>query len=299
MARLNKIWNQYLSKIEHKLNYNYSKEQICSCLERIDPTQNNKCLRWITSLILDGTIELSEQDILMPENSDIYITLSDFSKYQKYLDISKRSLSSYKNLTEIQNNIFHIKENIKPIGRIKKRLDQSNAYQETLFLEPLDLGITQINNWSKNMKVISPLTEYSSCWWGKNTKWCTSSTKSLNMFNHYHNKSPIFIIVLPNGDKLQLWKHKKDNQFMNELDKPVNIKYIEEHWNCLKEICLYFNNLKYIPLKYITEDILINIIKENPEEIEYIPFEYMTRNIIKYIQTKHPNEYKNLILDIY
>jgi hypothetical protein len=295
MARLNKIWDQYLPEIESKLNYLYTKEQICFCLENIDPTQNNKYLRWIISSVLNDNLKLSECDMKTPEDSQINTILSDFSKYQKYFEISKRSLSSYKNLTEIKNSITYIKENNKPSGRIKKRLDQSNAYQETLFLEPLDLGITQIKNWAKDMKVISPLTEYASCWWGKGTKWCTSSTKSINMFNHYHHKSPIFIIVLSNGDKLQLWKYKNDNQFMNELDKPVNIKYIEQHWNELKEICLYFNNLKYIPLKYMNEDILINIINENPEDIEYIPFEYLTKNTIKYIKNNYPEEYKNLI----
>jgi hypothetical protein len=62
-------------------------------------------------------------------------------------------------------------------------------------------------------------------WWGKNTKWCTTSTNN-NMFKHYFRRGPLYVIVdCAANARYQFWWNKSDVydiQFKNVDDKDAN-----------------------------------------------------------------------------
>lgn len=52
--------------------------------------------------------------------------------------------------------------------------------------------------------VVIPLSEESSCYYGRNTQWCTAATSSTNYFNNYFGRDEItlFYILMKDGSKL-------------------------------------------------------------------------------------------------
>ena len=95
----------------------------------------------------------------------------------------------------------------------------------------------------KQWIIIIPHTKEASCYYGKNTQWCTAADKSNNQFDYYNQQGPLFInIDKINNTKYQF--HFETNSFMNEHDEPIN--YPIEH-NCdLSEGALkwYQNNVE-------------------------------------------------------
>jgi hypothetical protein len=73
------------------------------------------------------------------------------------------------------------------------------------------------------VRVIQPLNEAASCFWGKGTRWCTAATSGNNYFDTYNRDGPIYILLptkpLHNGEKYQF--HFQSMQFMDEKDEPI------------------------------------------------------------------------------
>ena len=78
-----------------------------------------------------------------------------------------------------------------------------------------------------DIRVIQPVDQTASCYYGQGTRWCTAG-RTNNMFDHYHNDGPLYV-VLPKapaypGEKYQF--HFESGQYMDEQDNPENLKEI-------------------------------------------------------------------------
>jgi hypothetical protein len=62
-----------------------------------------------------------------------------------------------------------------PEGRAKRKADREKAYLESFFIQ---------EGQETTPTIVSPQTEFASCWWGRGTRWCTAS-KEYNMFDSY------------------------------------------------------------------------------------------------------------------
>jgi hypothetical protein len=255
MNRIEKIKHIYIEKF--MLFQKWTKEESLDFFNKLtacDPTFSKKYLRWLCDIFLNHGF--LEEDIEY-ENNKVFETLTLFSKLQNKLEEKDRILNKYNSIGTLWNVIKpyikdyqekedynnQIHNDTKIIIRTKKQMETEN-------------GIV-----SGNFIVVNPLTEESAKWWGKGTRWCTSADNN-NMFNTYAKQAPLFVIIMPNGDKLQLWKNESNLQFMDENDSPILNDYIEKHFSLLEPVFQINNAFLYYPLNYLKK-IFNNLSRED------------------------------------
>ena len=79
-----------------------------------------------------------------------------------------------------------------------------------------------------DVKIVIPKDMGASCFFGKNTRWCTAARdKNDNLFYDYSSRGPLYIILFKRENKR--WQfHFEDCQFMNERDEPLSQDSIRE-----------------------------------------------------------------------
>ncbi len=87
------------------------------------------------------------------------------------------------------------------------------------------------------IKIIHPVTREGACYYGRGTRWCTAATVADNMFEHYNQQGPMYIIQPKNPDKGGKEKyqlHFESGQFMDEKDDPINLNELVEKYPEIK-----------------------------------------------------------------
>ena len=199
-ATLDDIYTKYYSNIPQDEFWQIIKA---------DPTYNEqksqkmgKYGKWLLNLYKQGKLK----------NEDLYKATDYLSYFVKYYNkITEKDINKLPDLPSLYNIIKPYKEasdngediatsKSDEVRRIKK--DAEKVFED--------------NQWL----VIIPHTQEASCYYGKNTQWCTAATDSYNMFNQYNNKGPLFInIRKTDGKKFQF--HFETNSFMDETDTPI------------------------------------------------------------------------------
>jgi hypothetical protein len=281
MSRIQKLENIYKEQLKDHQVDNVS-DFIQSVVDA-DITKG-KYSRFLIEAFLND--KFLEEDLMGGVDSTVGQAIRLFDKHKSKLPINERSVYAlnsetgealYQSPGDLWNSVKQYQGELS--GKELKREEQEKIYRETEFV---------YKDEETGFQIVSPLTEDSAQWWGKGTRWCTSAYNN-NMFWNYAKDSPLFILLIPaNGEKLQLWKNIKksqkteydDNiQFMDESDNSISLEYIEQNWTLLKPICLWLNDLKFIPEKYRTNEIYLNAIKQNGCNIKYIPDNLLTKEL--------------------
>lgn len=129
--------------------------------------------------------------------------------------------------------------------------------------------------------VVIPLTKDASCYYGKNTKWCTSATESENYFIEYFyiENIVLFYVFMKNSNKkyaAAYFINEDKVKYFDDMDisigengfkdkTGINRKQIDNWYNKNKPIIN-----KAIDLNHVSEDIQIEVIKEDGFSIKYI-----------------------------
>lgn len=102
--------------------------------------------------------------------------------------------------------------------------------------------------------------------------------------------APLFIILMPNGDKLQLWSFNGFIQFMDENDDKITKEYIEEHWSVLKNIVETMYSTKHVPRQYQTYENCFQNLKQNicVDNFLLMPAEYRIKEVCDFIFERKP-----------
>ena len=221
-ATLDDIYTKYYSNIPQDEFWQIIKA---------DPTYNEqksqkmgKYGKWLLNLYKQGKLK----------NEDLYKATDYLSYFVKYYNkITEKDINKLPDLPSLYNIIKPYKEasdngediatsKSDEVRRIKK--DAEKVFED--------------NQWL----VVVPHTQEASCYYGKNTQWCTAATDSYNMFNHYNNQGPLFInIRKTDGKKFQF--HFETNSFMDETDTPIRTPIA-------KTIGLNANLLQYYISRY-------------------------------------------------
>ena len=77
-------------------------------------------------------------------------------------------------------------------------------------------------------RVLIPLTQEASCFWGRGTKWCTAATRSKNHFEQYNREGPLHVIMPNDNTKWQL--HLANMTFKDEKDRSIDIEAFKEKY---------------------------------------------------------------------
>jgi len=190
---------------------------ILAAIEERDPTPNKEYTPWLARMYAKsgggvGIEDLNRMDLInsfniakkrrmiKPEHADI-------NRFKWYHDFEDTMEAEY-------NNFEDLDADQRPDGTAKK------VYND------------------ENVTIVVPEDEAAACKYGRNTRWCTASTKGQNMFDQYNRTGKLYILIPKQpkyeGEKYQL--HFSSNSYMDENDDPVNLMWlIEDRFPGLKE----------------------------------------------------------------
>ena len=271
MSRIQKLETHYQEQLKKHQIKDVS-EFIQTILD-VDITKG-KYARFLIEAFLND--KFLEEDLIGGLDSTVGQAISLFDKHKSKLPENMRSVYAlnqetgevlYQSPGDLWNSVKQYQGELS--GKELKKEEQEKIYRETEFV---------YKDEETGFQIVSPLTEESAKWWGKGTRWCTSADKN-NMFWNYAEKAPLFILLMPNGDKLQVWKNGNQIQFMDESDNDVTLDYIEQHWTILEPICLWLNDIKYIPEKYLTLKLCELAVKQNGMALQYVPEHLKTKEL--------------------
>jgi hypothetical protein len=231
-------------------------EYLISEFEKYDPTPNKQYTPWIAKEYIAKNIR----------------RLEDLSRIKEALKVYHQ----YKN-TKIFKELFPLFPQYKDIGKL-------TADELENIAEKLDhvagMATTQDKGEAKEVynddkvRVIRPLDQQASCYYGQGTRWCTAATKGDNMFDAYAKGGPLFIIIPKNpkykGEKYQLAYDSQ--QFMDEKDDPVLLGKLREFPGFAKFLESLYPDIKndmQIPNEDVLGDMhhaIVKKIKEWKEE---------------------------------
>ena len=199
-ATLDDIYTKY---------YNNIPQDIFWQIVKADPTYNEekaqkmgKYGKWLLNLYKSNKLK----------TEDLYKATDYLSYFVKYYNkIENKDINQIPNLPSLFNIIKPFKEaadngqematsKSDEIRRIKE--DAEKFYEDDTWL------------------VVIPHTQEASCYYGKNTQWCTAATEGYNMFNQYYKEGLLYInINKTNNKKYQF--HFESNSFMDETDEMI------------------------------------------------------------------------------
>ena len=205
--RLNKIKDIFKNKIDTShdtLAQNKDSDAIVDHFAtHADPTQNKAHTQWIVNLYRQGQFRQEDHPRIREALStfDRPAVKAGLKAANKPTDINQ-----YKSLSDLEDAVEPHKEAISGKEEEKK-----------IKTEGADL----IHS-SNGVTVHHIKTKGAACSYGAGTKWCTAGEKN-NMFDEFNKDGPIHIIQ-HQGRKYQF--HNKNNQFMDEKNKPTDISKV-------------------------------------------------------------------------
>lgn len=184
-------------------------DKLFAFLVDLDPDRAKKNLQWLIRIYLKGNFPL-EDYYKAPEY------LSQFATLKPQLAPDKRDINRYPGLADLYTAIAGLVP--QPSNRELNRETDRKMHQQAKVL---------LN--TAEYKIVVPLTQEASCYFGVNTRWCTASTGSYNYFDDYNKRGPLYIIL----DKAnnQRWQFQIESKsFMDENDRGIDLRaFIQNH----------------------------------------------------------------------
>lgn len=225
------------------------KEFIQNIVFEVDPTQGEYS-DWIIKNYLKLPKEYIER-----WNEDAPQITNDLIQYTKYKKYFKQLTPDIMNNAILSNNNMDMHQYVADVKRIN-RLNDINTiesfnhlYQALKYLRVFVQKEREKEAYNKAAKdvekiyesdewlILIPKTREASCLYGKDTRWCTAAENSLNYFDHYNRKGPLYIFIeKPTQYKWQF--HFQEEQYMDANDSQIDlIEFVKDNPE-LKEIIL-------------------------------------------------------------
>jgi hypothetical protein len=218
---LDKTIAKYGKQLESRIKTDHSApKDISQIIQRIinaDPTPNKKYVQWMIRAYLSSGIRYLED--LSRTNAALIL----FDKNKVRLPVEQRDINKIKSLPDLETLVEPF-EDVKS-GKEEKRELSANIKSQTKV----------IYNGSQG-KILVPLTQEASMFWGQGTKWCTAANKN-NMFDEYNKDGHLYIILMNNGEKYQF--HLQSGQLMDVKDVKVDFKEFNKKYPWV------FQNIKF------------------------------------------------------
>jgi len=251
MSKIDKLFSQFESKLNDRFRSDrtFREAKYKQIFIDSDPTANKKYLRWILDSYVNNGIQRFE---------DLYGRVPDALEDYDYLVTSKKLSKGVKgeawtNETVIDN--FCGLAGCTKKGNEKMGLDDLLDKYYDIIEKRREKGEELENVTAEReiicendyFKIIHPMTEKASCYYGAGTKWCTAA-KSRNQFRHY---SKLYIIIPKqpeyNGEKYQL----------SYKDQPVDLKEMMDNRIGFKECVIKTMNVVYEGIMYEDNNVVV------------------------------------------
>jgi hypothetical protein len=226
-----------------------------------DPTPGKSRTQWMVVTYLNQGFRFEDMERVQD-------SLTLFERHKRHLPVEVRDMMKIKTLHNLETLLrpFFLKEqellenqDLSSVeGREKKRLEREKARKESAILREDLNGFT----------VVIPMTEFAAQWWGRGTKWCTSSSRH-NAFLSYHKENPLIISILPDGRKFQMHMIGCRFYFMDAQDNPVkpeevaaDVAYFRHmlDWALSQKADIF----KFLPAGYLSSDDVCQILNLDP-----------------------------------
>jgi len=151
----------------------------------------------------------------------------DFYKVKEYLRLFDKFINQIPNEFRDINKFKNINDLYDVIKQFEGGEDEISTSKTS---EIKDIKKNEVEKVFENSGwlIMIPKTERASCLIGKGTKWCTAADQSNNMFDHYNQDGPLYVMVDKyNETKYQL--HFESEQLMNADDRAVSASYFFDH----------------------------------------------------------------------
>ena len=195
-----------------------------SWLEQYDPTQNNKYVNWmITRYIKGGIKRIEDIPAKVAPALAIYARLA----VKKKLQPEHRDINSFKQINQLLDAVASYQA---------LDIDSQKENKEKIEKAMYENGDAELVYNDAEYKVVIPKTHKASCFFGKNTKWCTTSAESSHYHDMYSKDGPLYIVLhKPTNSRWQM--HPESEQFMDEEDDQIIWwDWAKEHMELLRAI---------------------------------------------------------------
>lgn len=176
--------------------------------EDADPTSNKKFVPTILRWYLSADLECVEDLYKAREPLATYVKLKN-----KIKDVDLRTISYFDFLRAMRTYAG------------MQTGSETDKAQEQAFYDSQSASL--VHN-DAEVKIVIPHTVEASCFFGRNTEWCTAATTSDNMFDDYNKSGTLYIILYKKENRREQWHFDGTDelQFMDENDQPLDYNYI-------------------------------------------------------------------------
>lgn len=200
-----------------------------------DPDPQKRNLQWLLTRLLKG-------EFLLEDGSKAFDYLKLFAQVKAQLPVDARDINRIKTLGDLYTLIEPFKALVSQ-RQMEKGVDEQMHEQAKVLLNTADY------------KVLIPLNKEASCYFGRNTQWCTAATRSQNYFEHYNNSGPLYIILdKKNNTRWQF--QPATNSFMDEGDRPINLPLFCEQHPVIAQLFVQMDGKAVASIKTIPHGIL-------------------------------------------
>ena len=241
-------------------------------LVECDPTPNKENLQWLLGLYKNQLISYTAETVGGINSNfyeDLFTTvkssLDTFTLLKKanVLSQDKRDINKYPNyqtLNEVMLPYTMIDDGASDNVHTLDPKELSCIKNHQLFIEKSkeynpELGRAELVFENKDWVIVITHDKEANVEFGKYTAWCTAGTRYGSMFDSYHGRGELFVLVkkgygskkaIKNDPSVRLQFHFEDQQYMDAPDRPISINdFLFDN----KEIKEFFK-------KYITKIVL-------------------------------------------
>lgn len=195
-ATIQDIYQKYYSQIPQETYIQIITSDPTYSTEK--PNKMGKFGKWLLSIYQKGNLK----------TEDLYKAKQYLSTFIRFnTKIEQKDIMKYKSLQELFNVVEPFINNPQQTATKAEEIRKIKEGAEKVYED------------SKWM-VIVPHTQEASCYYGKNTQWCTAAEHSDNMFENYNSKGLLYINILKGTDtKFQF--HFETSSYMDARDEEI------------------------------------------------------------------------------
>ena len=176
---------------------------ILAAIEERDPSPNKQYVPWLARMYAKSGGGVGIEDL----NRGDLLAAFDTAKKRRMVKPEHADINRYKWYHDFEDTMEAEYNNFEDLGRDEQPEGKA----------------TKVYN-DENVTVVVPEDEAAACKYGRNTRWCTASTRGQNMFDQYNRTGKLYILIPKQpkyeGEKYQI--HFASNSYMDENDDPVS-----------------------------------------------------------------------------
>jgi hypothetical protein len=194
----------------------YACALVLKICEDADPTPTNSYVMWIISRWIKGGIyQLEDIRSTVADALDEYDEIKRGGYFRRSTTdpVMKKAgdINTLKSLYELRSVIRSVplEDRVSNTAADKARAEEILKNEARLVLD------------TPTVRVVVPTTEAASCYFGRNTQWCTAAKRN-NAFDSYNRRGELFI-VLDKANNRRWQFHPGTASFMDENDEELGL----------------------------------------------------------------------------